>query len=467
MSIESQLREALSARADEVAGSVTDPYARVSDAIAVDRRRRRTAVVAGVAAVAAVAVAIPSLSGGLGRDTTTPARKTTQVVPGPADPRWSLMSTWPTRGSLASDTDFVAAANERLATGDQNHVLYAGEVAGRRVVVAWSVSTSTDSRTEQLHLGIAPIGAPAEDLVTSVAEGARASEDVALARLGMRPDSPLLVLTTPATRSGQVSESAKVNVDGSVTRTPWQRFELTDGAGVITLANSPTFLTRVKVGLYDGQATGLVDGQGAVEQPAICLDLCSDFDERYVAATTAGVAQQLGVPRDQVSTSLVYSGPADAKVAAAAGVTDAGAGTLRLVVADSRVGDALLRSALLVHDTPGSSSESQELLTGVPLDALAPQPQPFVLRGLDPSGQRQLFEVFAPGAASARITSLSPSIFPDSARTPVTGSSATIRLDDTAMTSVRTVETFDGSGRLIGSWPLDPPHVDDPFDTQP
>jgi hypothetical protein len=377
------------------------------------------------------------------------------------------MATWPTRGSLASDTAFVAAANERLATGDQNHVLYAGEVAGRRVVVAWSVSTATDSRTEQLHLGVAPSGAPAEDLVTSVAEGTQASEDVALARLGMRPDSPLLVLTTPATRSGEVSESARVNSDGSVTRTTWQRFELTDGAGVIDLANSPTFLTRVKVGLYDGQATGLVDGEGAVTQPAICLDQCSDFDERFVAATTVGVAQQLGVPREQVSTSVVYSGPVDPEVAAAAGVTDAGAGELRLVVADSRVGDAVLRSAVLVHDTSGSSAETQELLTGVPLDALAPQPQPFVLRGLDPSGKRQLFEVFAPGAATARITSQTPTILPDSSRTRVSSGSATIRLADPEMSSLRLVETYDAAGQVIGTWPLDPPNADDPFDTQP
>jgi hypothetical protein len=257
-------------------------------------------------------------------------------------------------------------------------------VDGRRVVVAWSASTATDSRTEQLHLGVAPSGAPAEDLVTSVAEGTQASQDVALVRLGMRPDAPLLVLTTPGTRSGEVSASAKVNADGSATRTPWQRFALTDGAGVIHLANSPTFLTRVKVGLYDGQATGLVDGAGAETQPPICLDLCDDFDERYVAATTVGVALQLGVPREQVSTSVVYSGPADPDVAAAAGVTDADAGELRLVVADSRVGDAILRSALLVHDTPGSSAESQELLSDVPLDARTPQPQPFVLCGLDP-----------------------------------------------------------------------------------
>lgn len=467
MSIETQLREALSARADEVGSSVDDPWARVSGAIVVDRRRRRTSALAGVAAVAALAVAIPSLSGAVGRHTTAPARKTTQIVPGPTDPRWSSMETWPTRGSLAADTAFVSAANERLATGELNHVLYAGEVAGRRVVVAWSVTTESGARTEQLHLGVAPSGAPAEDLVTSVAEGTQASQDVVLVRLGMRPDSPLLVLTTPGTRSGEVSASAKVNADGSATRTPWQRFDLTDGAGVVTLANSPTFLTRVKVGGYDGQATGLLDSEGAVTQPAICLDLCGDFDERYVAATTVGVAQQLGVLTELVSTTLVYSGPADPKVAGAAGVTDADAGRLRLVVADSRVGDAVLRSALLVHDSPGSSSESMELLTGVPLDALAPQPQPFVLRGLDPSGKRQLFEVFAPGAAAARITSTTPTILPDSTKTPLTKGAATIRLDDTEMTSVRTVETFDGSGDLIGSWPLDPPNANDPFDTQP
>ena len=108
-----------------------------------------------------------------------------------------------------------------------------------------------------------------------------------------------------------------------------------------------------------------------------------------------------------------------------------------------------------------------QLLTGVPLDALAPQPQPFVLRGLDPSGKRQLFEVFAPGAATARITSQTPTILPDSSRTRVSSGSATIRLADPEMSSLRLVETYDAAGQVIGTWPLDPPNADDPFDTQP
>ncbi|SDP45361.1 hypothetical protein SAMN04489867_2510 [Pedococcus dokdonensis] len=467
MSIETQLREALSARADEVGGSVGDPYARVSGAIVTDRRRRRTAALAGVAAVAALAVAIPSLSGTAGRHTTTPARTTTQLVPGPSDPRWGSMATWPTRGSLASDTAFVTEAGDRLATGDQNNVLYAGEVGGRRVVVSWSLSVGTDSRTEQLHLGIAPSGAPAEELVTSVAEGAAASQDVVLARLGMRPDSPLLVLTTPATRSGEVSASARVNADGSATRTPWQRFDLTDGTGVIDLRNSPTFLTRVKVGEYDGQATGLVDGVGATTQPAICLDLCKDFDERFVAATTSGVAQQLGVSADQVSTTLVYSGPADAVVAGAAGVTDATDGTLRLVVADSRVGDALLRSALLVHSAK-DGAETQELLTSVPLDTREGQPAPFVLKGLLPDAKQLRYQVFAPGAAQVQLVSDVPSIYPDSAKVTVTRDSAILTTQGPSdVESPYRVATYDASGALTGTWPLEPPSRNDPFDTQP
>jgi stage V sporulation protein SpoVS len=67
MSIESQVRAALAARADEVVVGADDPYERVAGAIEASRRRRRS-VAAGAlavgAAVAAVAVAVPLLGHG-------------------------------------------------------------------------------------------------------------------------------------------------------------------------------------------------------------------------------------------------------------------------------------------------------------------------------------------------------------------------------------------------------------------
>src|SRR4051812_27142103 len=111
MSLETQLREALAARADLLDGPGPDPYVRVADAVASSRRRRRAAVVGAVAAVAALAVLVPSLGQG-GDRSTLPAKRTQVVVPGPKDPRWSSLSSWPTRGSLAGDTAFLAAVGQ-------------------------------------------------------------------------------------------------------------------------------------------------------------------------------------------------------------------------------------------------------------------------------------------------------------------------------------------------------------------
>ncbi|MGA8979638.1 MAG: hypothetical protein WB473_11050, partial [Pedococcus sp.] len=60
MTLETQLRDALAARADDIDGPAADPYERVSGAVAASRRRRRTAAVGAVAAVAALAVLVPS-----------------------------------------------------------------------------------------------------------------------------------------------------------------------------------------------------------------------------------------------------------------------------------------------------------------------------------------------------------------------------------------------------------------------
>ena len=149
----------------------------------------------------------------------------------------------------------------------------------------------------------------------------------------------MLVLTTPAVTSMEVSSSAVVDTDGTVTRTPWVRHALDHGAGIVRLEDAPATLTRVRVGGYDGHAFSLLGGH--VEQPdpdaAICADLCADFDEKATRSTSARVATQLGLEPADVRTSVVYSGPVDRRVAAASGVTDAGSGRHRLFVADSTV----------------------------------------------------------------------------------------------------------------------------------
>ena len=78
--------------------------------------------------------------------------------PGPGDPAWAMTGSWPARGRLASDpgvTALVAGASPRA------HLLYADDVAGRRVVVAATADTSGQGGT-LVRMWAGPRGARAD-----------------------------------------------------------------------------------------------------------------------------------------------------------------------------------------------------------------------------------------------------------------------------------------------------------------
>ena len=451
MSIETQLREALSARADEVSRPAFDPYERVTGAIAASRRRRRTAAVAALAAVTAVAVAVPVLTRG-GDRTTSPA---THHVPSPSDPAWRSLSTWPTRGSLAGDTDLVKAVADRGA----GRVIFVDDVGSHRVVLL------VRPGLRQLALLDGPAGAAVDDLgETSTVPGS--GDPTPGAVTFTVDDSQLVVVASPELSTVEVSGAPDIRADGSVRRT-WRALHLRAGLGSIDVTSS---LVRVRAGGYDGPATFAVRRPPAREDSnaSVCLDLCADFDSRATAATSATVARTLNVPSDDVATTVVYSGPVNASLAGAYGVTEASRGRLRLFVANSRLpGGQVLRSALLVHSNGDGTGESIDLQTGVPVDAKTAHQRPLVLHVLDPATEELFLQVFAPSAARVMVTSDAPATSPDSARQPVIGGSAVIRVHHGANLEGRQVVTYDRSGREIGRWPVELDHADDPYDLGP
>jgi hypothetical protein len=465
MSIESQLREALTARADEaqLGGPASDPYARVSGAIVADRRRRRTAALAGVAAVAALAVAIPTVAGGLGRDTTTPARRTRVVVPGPQDPRWSSIATWPTRGSLAEDADFLRSFREVVGDGA---VVYAGDIEGDRVVVAWS-RAEDGSETGTVYAGNRGAAASSLETISSVAN----SDDSAIVvRRDTTPDGWLLLLAPPAVTSAEVSPTVGVRLDGTVTRA-WRKVPLRDGTAVTDLRDAPISLNRVRVGSYDG---GVVTPARRAPVEELGFGFCGnckgqEFIDHAEVGTSDGVAHTFGVGQDVVSTTTLVNAAVDPSVLAVSGFGDLPKNsTGRIWVGLSRLpGGQVVRTVDLGAEQKDGGGMSTSLEEGVPLDASTAEQRPVVLHGTTSDGNQTRYQVFAPQASSVQVVSSAPSLYPDSARVPVVNGSAVLTTPVPAELPTYRVLTFDADGAATGSWPLDLPNLDDPYDLRP
>ena len=458
MSLETQLRDALAARADDIDGPAADPYERVSGAVAASRRRRRTAAVGAVAAVVALAVLVPSLGQG-GDRATQPAKRTQVVVPGPDDSRWGSLSTWPTRGSLATDAAFLAAVGSHLAA---QHVVYAADLPTSRVVVTWDPDTGND---ERLRMFAGPRGGSVQGLV-EVSSASGGLGDVVLLREHADNDSTLVVLARPDVTAAAVSRSVQIGLDGSVTRDVFRRVRLVDGVYSELLQDSPSSLTRVTVG--DGPSarvtlTGLPSVR-VEDRSTICLN-CTGDDVRAQAEKAMGsaVAVTLGLDPATVTTTTRYLGPVDRALASRLGMVEASGGTTRLIVGDSTLstGQVLRSSVVLTQAKDGSSASTMELASGVPIDAATARVRPFVLHGSVSDSATVHYEVFAPAAAKVRLVSSSPSIHPPTqVLTPRGGAVLATTPSWSPGTTPYEVEAYDGSGTMLGRWPVDLPRED-------
>ncbi|GAA4714917.1 hypothetical protein GCM10025782_09180 [Pedococcus ginsenosidimutans] len=461
MSIETQLREALSARADDVDGPAFDPYERVAGAVVTHRRRRRAAAVGTVAALAAVAVLVPSLVRG-DDHRTTPA-KHTQVVPGPSDPRWKSLSTWPLRGSLAKDTALVQAVADRFGT---QHVLYAADLPTSRVVVGWDPEADTDGK---LTMYSGPRGGSADTLALVSSDGGGLGDAVTI-REHADTNSTLVVLARPGVTEAAVSASVQIGTDGSVTRDAFRPVDLTDGMYVGPLEGSPATLTRVRVGdAAAGRVSLMAPATEApqVDQGSVCLNCKGeDFRVKAEAGMGAGVAINLGLRPQDVTTTTRYFGVIDPATAHRlwVGDTDVPGAVTRLMVTDSTLpGGQVLRSALVVVTAKdGSAASTIELATGVPIDAATAESHPFVVRSSGPETSTMSYEVFAPGAAKVRLVSpTSPTIYPPTEMLTLRNGTALATTPSWSDQSTPyEVEAYAADGSLLGRWPVDLPSED-------
>ncbi|GAB3077057.1 hypothetical protein [Pedococcus soli] len=457
MSLETQLRDALAARADELDGPAFDPYERVTGAVVTSRRRRRGAAIGAVAAVAAVAVLVPGLSQGDHRST-LPAKRTQVIVPGPNDPRWHSYTTWPTRGSLSTDKAFLDAVGARFGA---TNILFAADLDRTRVVVAWT--PYTDSTSAGLTMYSGRLGATVDEL-RRVSEAEVEDGGLVTVRENSDDDSRLVVLTTPGPAELSVSRTVQIALDGTVTREAFAPVRTTDGVYSAVLKGSPPSLTRVKDGsgtgspvLLTGTPTRAPEGKGT-----ICFN-CAPDDFRVKAELAMGetVATNLGIDASDVTTTTRYFGPADATVAGRAGITD-GTGdkqTHRLLVVDATLpGGQVLRSALLVSSTPAGTGSASELATSVPIAAATAERRPFTIQGPDQKTGRMSYQVFAPDASTVRLVSAAPTIYPPSDLVTVRNGSAVLTTPMPAEGATPyEVVTYDRSGAESGRWPVELP----------
>ena len=461
MSIETQLREALVARADELTPTTGDAYARVSSAVRTSVRRRRAAYAGAAAVLLATAVLVPALWPATDRGS-TPATRTTRVqLPGPTDRAWTSYGAWPVRGSLGGDRALVEAMERRSSS----RVLYAGDVGERRTVVTWAEGTA--------RLFAGPRGAAAEEL-PEVGEAPPAVDDAITVLVAQRTGATLLALSVPRAGSLQVSPTVRIGTDGSVTRS-WSSATIDrDGTAKVSLPTVATYATRVRLGSFDGPPTMVDPGDPKAVDPEASICLNCPVDElraKGPRSISSSIGLSLGLEPDSITTREVWFGPVDREVAAAAGMTDISGGDVgaTLYVANSVLPDgAVLRTSMVVASArDGSSAQTVEVESGVPVDAATADNRPVVIRGIDQKHDETVVQVFAPNAARVALTSDAPTVFPSAAPKAVVAGSATFRLSGTTGADHLEVVGYDDAGREQGRWPLELANADDPYDVRP
>jgi hypothetical protein len=208
MSVEHDVREAL-ARVVEPIVPEPDPMGRL-----LKRRRRRRVGVGAFAAVVCLAVAVGLAGRSLSRPNITVGGE------------YTIGSSWtrrlldsPTRGSLAGDRALVNALARGAAAAlrpprqlDRTHVLFVGDIGGRRVLaVAFSDETSA-----MLFYGAAPAGASASALLD--ANGLVGYVRIAPFMI-IQPEPGIVVGLAPAGCQVSAASAGGLQTDGSVRRT--------------------------------------------------------------------------------------------------------------------------------------------------------------------------------------------------------------------------------------------------------
>ena len=439
MSLETELREALAARASAVESTESDPYARVSAAVVTNRRRRRAAGVATLVAVVALAVGVPTLASRLddGPGVTMPATRT--PLPEAGSPAWRSVRSWPLRGALAGDRSLVGGIEAKT----EGRAIFVEDVAATRLALVVTA--------DQLAVVTGPRSSGSAEM--SIAHSVPLSEAGSEGALTIAGQGALVVLTTPDLRSAEVSGTPAIALDGTVSRS-WTPIALIGGVG----HSAAVPLTQIRVAGSVGSPRLTFGDSNRPDEPRACDGACSAddltaFEERQVDDE---VARALAVDPDRVDTRTTYRGEVPAAIAeGVVGDVPAGARTTVQVVRSTLPGGQVLRTVRVRTDSPTSSSTfDAENLN--PIAAATADRRPVVIAAPDAKADLPLdVWVVSPGTAAVRAVSLQPSVWPSSEVVPVRGGVARLALRTSMLTLEEqySIEVLDSRGTVLGSFP--------------
>lgn len=443
MSIETQLRDALTSHAGSIESVEAHPYERVAGAVAKNRARRRTVGAAAVAVVAAIAIGVPTVSSRLADGRTTPAGTSVKLPPA-TDKAWKSVTTWPTRGALAGDSALVAAIGEQF----DGRPIFVEDLGPTRVAVVVSRA--------DLVVGTGPRGAGASGMRRSSASPV---SDVADGVLSMAGRGDLVVLTAPDRKSVEVSKTPDIALDGTVSRT-WQPLALTKGVG----HTDWTELTRLRLrGLVSWPLLGFMDPELPPDSSEPCGDDCNlDLVKGLEKDTNDLVANRLDLDPKTVTTTTVFNGPVSPDFVGPELGSPAVTEQILHVMHTRLPGGQILRTAQIRSgDITFSLQETN------PIDARRPNDVPLIAALAGETDDVPLsVNVFVANGTAVRAVSDSPSVWPSSNIVPLTGHVARFdlpvsyvdfggnyrlevldgdRVISTVRTTVRSIDPLDGT----------------------
>lgn len=438
MSIETELRDALTSHAASIEPLEAHPYERVSAAVVRTRTRRRAVGAAAVAVVAAIAIGVPTLSSRLADGRLTPAG-TSLTLPPAGDKAWNSVRTWPLRGALAGNTALVDAVEEKF----DGRAVFVEDVDTQRV--AFIV------RGDQLIVASGPRGTAGESLTLSSQVEAPNIRDDSLLSTGA--GKSLIIVTTPDRTSAEVSGTPEIALDGTVTRS-WAKLSLADGIGRTDL--SP--LTRFRLDWFTGPVQFPLTKDAEMTALNPCKDGCTGPRTTTESDTTADIARTLGLDPSQITTTTLFNGAVPPEVTAF-GPTTSGTQAPSLLVMHSRLpAGQILRTAAL-----RSADAQRSINLSGPIDARRATAVPLLIsaNGNDMAAPTNVRVFVASGTSLRVFDGKTSAVF------PVTGHIAnfTLPVPTAEFWESYRFEVRDG-GRSLGTFPVTNP-MSDPFEVEP
>lgn len=403
--------------------------------------RRRSVVLGAGAALGAAAVA----AWGLDAVATGAAVEAAPLPPGPGDAVWAMTSSWPARGRLATDDGvgaLVASASPRA------RLLYADDLAGRRVVVAATADASGAGGT-LARMWTGPRGADAASLTAAdlVRDRVTFMDDVLPVAVEAGPDDEdgagaVLLLARPTVLEASYSPVVTYASSGDAGRR-WTEVRLTDGIATVPLRGPLPPAFRVRLDGYDAGPLGVTPL--GLPSPDPSAPLAASLLEAlgpFVAACT-------GLAVSDVRSTVALEAPLVGDVLAplAAGQR---AGRGRVVVAHTRLPNgAVLRTVRVAGDGRGVGPVDVETTRSITPDEVD-APLATRLPGFRADVSR--FLVVAPGAARAQLVATSSNTYPASEVTGLRDGSGVLEVADARRAGVYALVTWDRRGRRLGEW---------------